>query len=265
VTLPARWAKYVSDDMISEAEKGFILETDYRNEAGNIEFFGKHAPELPFLRLPDVFPEFSSEKVLTMTFMTGEFLDRRLEHNPSQEWRDRLGSRLFELFVHQLYNLHAIHADPHPGNYLYDEDGTIALIDYGCVKYLPDSIVRGSHAMADSLWEGDEAGFAKALQMVLRDRIDFGDPESQPVLDAFREYLQYLMPTKGANQAIDFGEPTALDSMTSLWDKVLRTCPPNPEVFFICRQELGLFNVLYRLGARVATAEVTARVRRAVR
>ena len=261
VTLPARWAKYVSDEMIEEAEQGFILETDYRNEARNIEFFTEHASELEFLRVPDVFHEYSSDKVLTMTFMRGEFLDQLLERDPSQELRDRAGSRLFELFVHQLYNLHAIHADPHPGNYLYGDDGTIALIDYGCVKYLPEEIVRGSHAMADSLWEGDEAGFAKALQMVLRDRIDFGDPKSQPVRDAFREYLQYLMPTKGRKRAIDFGEPTALDSMTSLWDKVLRTCPPNPEVFFICRQELGLFNVLYRLKARVSTTEITERVR----
>jgi len=265
VTLPARWAKYVSDEMISEAEKGFILETDYRNEAANIEFFKEHAPKLPFLRVPAVYREYSSDKVLTMSFMRGEFLDQRLERKPSQEWRDRLGSRLFELFVYQLYALNAIHADPHPGNYLYDDDGTIALIDYGCVKYLPDNLVQGSHAMADSLWEGDEVEFAEALQAVFESRIDFSDPKANPILQAFMEYLQFLMPKKGRKKAIDFGQGKVLESLTSLWDKVLKTCPPNPEVFFLCRQELGLFNVLHRLGARVATTEVTGRVRRAVR
>ena len=265
VTLPARWAKYVSDEMIAEAENGFMLETDYRNEAKNIELFGQHAPELPFLRVPDVFREYSSDKVLTMSFMRGEFLDQRLERKPSQEWRNRLGSRLFELFVYQLYNLNAIHADPHPGNYLYDDDGTIALIDFGCVKYLPDDIVHSSQSMADHLWEQDEAGFAEELQAMFQTRIDFSDPKSQPVLRAFREYLQYLMPPKSQKQAIDFGQTTVLESMTELWEKVLKTCPPNPEVFFLCRQELGLFNVLYRLGAEVATAEVTERVRRATR
>ncbi len=262
VTLPARWAKYVSDEMIAEAEKGFMLETDYRSEARNIEFFGGHAADLPFLRVPDVLSEFSSDKVLTMSFMRGEFLDRRLERNPSQEWRDRLGSRLFELFVYQLYNLKAIHADPHPGNYLYDDDGTIALIDYGCVKYLPESIVRSVHAMADHLWEEDETGFAEVLQALFKGRVDFGNPKSRPLLRAFVEYLQYFMPTRSQKEAVDFGKTTVLDSMTELWEKVLKTCPPNPEVFFLCRQELGLFNVLYRLGARVATAEVTERVRR---
>lgn len=265
VTLPARWAKYVSDEMISEAENGFMLETDYRNEARNIEFFTEHAPELPFLRVPHVFREYSSEKVLTMSFMRGEFLDQRLARKPSQAWRNRLGSRLFELFVHQLYHLHAIHADPHPGNYLYDDAGTIALIDYGCVKYLPDAIVRSSHAMADSLWEGDEAAFAESLQAVFQSGIDFHDRRSRPILQAFREYLQYVMPTKGQKEPIDFGQPTVLESLTVLWEKVLKTCPPNPEVFFLCRQELGLFNVLHRLGARVATTAVTARVRRAAR
>jgi predicted unusual protein kinase regulating ubiquinone biosynthesis (AarF/ABC1/UbiB family) len=215
VTLPARWAKYVSDEMISEAENGFMLETDYGNEAKNIELFGQHAPELSFLRVPNVFREYSSDKVLTMSFMRGEFLDQRLDRNPSQEWRNRLGSRLFELFVYQFYNMNAIHADPHPGNYLYDDDGTIALIDFGCVKYLPDDIVQNSHAMADQ------------------------------------------------QEAVDFGQTTVLECMTELWDKVLKTCPPNPEVFFLCRQELGLFNVLYRLGATVPTAEITERVRKA--
>ena len=264
VTLPARWAKFVSDEMIAEAENGFILETDYRNEAKNIELFGRHAPELPFLRVPDVFREYSSEKVLTMSFMRGEFLDQRLERKPSQEWRNRLGSRLFELFVYQLYNLNAIHADPHPGNYLYDDDGTIALIDYGCVKYLPDDIVHSIHAMADHLWEQDEAGFTEVLQAMFQTRIDFSDPKSQPVLKAFVEYLQYFMPTKSQKEVIDFGQTTVLECMTELWEKVLKTCPPNPEVFFLCRQELGLFNVLYRLGAQVATTEVTQRVRSAM-
>jgi predicted unusual protein kinase regulating ubiquinone biosynthesis (AarF/ABC1/UbiB family) len=261
VTLPTRWAKYVSDEMISEAENGFMLETDYENEAKNIELFGRHAPALPFLSVPDVFREYSSKKVLTMSFMRGEFLDQRLERKPSQAWRNRLGGRLFELFLYQFYNMDAIHADPHPGNYLYDDDGTIALIDFGCVKYLPDDILRNSHAMADHLWEQDEASFAEALQAAFQTRIDFSDPKSQPVLKAFTEYLQVLMPPKSQKGAVDFGQTTVLESTTALWDRVLKTCPPNPEVFFLCRQELGLFNVLYRLGAKVPTAEITERVR----
>jgi predicted unusual protein kinase regulating ubiquinone biosynthesis (AarF/ABC1/UbiB family) len=262
VTLPARWAKYVSDEMISEAENGFMLETDYENEAKNIEFFRQHAPELSFLRVPHVFREYSSDKVLTMSFMRGEFLDQLLGRNPTQAWRNRLGSRLFELFVYQFYNMDAIHADPHPGNYLYGADGTIALIDFGCVKHLPDDIVRNSHAMADHLWEQDEARFAEALQAAFQTRLDFSDPKSRPVLKAFTEFLQFLMPPKAQKEAVDFGQATVLESMTKLWDKVLKTCPPNPEVFFLCRQELGLFNVLYRLGATVPTAEITERVRK---
>ena len=261
VTFSARWANYISDEMISEAEDGFMLETDYENEAKNIEFFGQHAPELPFLRVPEVFAEYSSDKVLTMSFMRGEFLDQRLERKPSQEWRNRLGSRLFELFAYQFYNTHAIHADPHPGNYLYDEEGTIALIDFGCVKYLPDDIIRNSHAMADHLWEQDETRFAEALQTAFQSRIDFSEPKSQPVLKAFIEFFQFLMPPKNQTEAVDFGQTALLESMMELWDKVLSTCAPNPEVFFLCRQELGLFNVLYRLGAKVPTADITERVR----
>jgi predicted unusual protein kinase regulating ubiquinone biosynthesis (AarF/ABC1/UbiB family) len=265
VTLPVRWANYVSDDLIAEAETGFLLETDYENEAANTELFERHAPALPFLRVPAVFREYSSEKVLTMSFMRGEFLDQRLERKPSQAWRDRLGSRLFELFLYQFYTMSSIHADPHPGNYLYDDDGMISLIDYGCVKHLPPDIVRNSNMMADHMWEQDEVRFAEALQDAFENRIDFSTPETQPVLKAFQEFFQIVMPPKSQTEAVDFGQSTVLKRMTGLWDKVLKTSPPNPEVFFICRQELGLFNVLYRLGARVPTAEITERVRMGMR
>jgi hypothetical protein len=84
-------------------------------------------------------------------------------------------------------------------------------------------------------------------------------------LKAFIEYFQPLMPPKSQTEPVDFGQTAVLECMTDLWDKVLRTCSPNPEVFFLCREELGLFNVLYRLGAKVPTAEITERVRRRLR
>src|SRR5436305_1632298 len=57
--------------------------------------------------------------------------------------RDLVGRRLFDLFYFQLLRMHAFHADPHWGNYLFRADGTIGLVDFGCVKYLPATFVEG--------------------------------------------------------------------------------------------------------------------------
>jgi len=48
--------------------------------------------------------------------------------------RDLIGSRLVELYYSQVHRLKALHADHHPGNYLFQDDGQIGLVDFGCVK-----------------------------------------------------------------------------------------------------------------------------------
>ena len=52
-----------------------------------------------------------------------------------------MGSRLLELFYFQVLILETLHADPHWGNYLFNDDGTIGLVDFGCVKRLGSDVV----------------------------------------------------------------------------------------------------------------------------
>lgn len=260
-TLPAQWAKYVPADMLKEAEDGIMKETDYLNEAHNIEHFRECLSGLPFVRVPRVFPEYSSEKVLTMSFMPGEFLEYHLARNPGEGWINLVGERLYELYLFQWFNIEGVHADPHPGNYLFDDEGNITLIDFGCVKYFSEEVTECGRRMADSLWEGDEREFADALRMVFRGQLDVDDPRSQPVLEAFSEFFGHTMPTKDQRKPVDFGEAEVLERMLNIWDKSLRASVPNPEMFFLCRAELGLLNTLNRLGARIVTTDVARRVR----
>src|SRR5438067_12206980 len=81
---------------------------------------------------------------------------RRLTRLKSRSWRKPTisgklitsssspSAHLFELFHFQVYEVGALHADPHWGNYLFNEDAGISLVDFGCVKYL-------SHEAADYL------------------------------------------------------------------------------------------------------------------
>ena len=260
-TLPAQWLKYVPADMLQEAESGIMKETDYFNEAHNIEYFEKRLSGLRFVRVPRVFPEYSSEKVLTMSFMPGELLGYHIARNPGEQWLNRVGERLYELYLYQCFDVGAIHADPHPGNYLFDADGNITLIDFGCVKYFSREMAQNFRKMADSRWEGNESGFADALQTIFGGRLDLEDPKSRPVLQAFEEFFEHTMPPRDKRRPVDFGEAIVLDRMLNLWDKSLRAAVPNPELFFFCRAELGLFNTLNRLGAKIVTTDVARRIR----
>src|SRR5256714_6024361 len=133
---PAQASGHIPKSAIDEIEKQIIAETDYQREADNIDFFAERLAPLSFVKVPRVFREYSSDKVLTMSLMSGRHLEDFLAQRPSQKLRNRLGAHLFELFHFQVYEVEALHADPHWGNYLFNDDAGISLVDFGCVKYL---------------------------------------------------------------------------------------------------------------------------------
>src|SRR5438874_5346557 len=133
---PAQASGHIPKSAIAEIENQIISETDYLREADNVEFHAECLAPLSFVKVPRVFREYSSDKVLTMSLMTGRHLEDFLAQRPSQKLRNQLGAHLFELFYFQLLKIEALHADPHWGNYLFNDDAGISLVDFGCVKYL---------------------------------------------------------------------------------------------------------------------------------
>jgi predicted unusual protein kinase regulating ubiquinone biosynthesis (AarF/ABC1/UbiB family) len=97
---------------------------------------------LPYVKVPGVFRQLSTDRVLTMSHLDGEPLMEFLAGKPTYEVRNLVGARLMALFIYQFHTVNAIHADPHPGNYLIDASGAIGLVDFGCVKKFPPRIIE---------------------------------------------------------------------------------------------------------------------------
>src|SRR5712691_9448017 len=170
VSLPAQASGYLPKAVLDEIESQIIAETDYVREADHIEFFRAALKPLDFVVVPDVYRDCSTDRVLTMSVVAGQHLDAFLATHPSQRLRDLVGSRLLELFTFQLLILETLHADPHWGNYLFNDDGTIGLVDFGCVKHLGSDLVASFRKSA--LYQGrfDSPEF----QAILREQ--FGGP-----------------------------------------------------------------------------------------
>ena len=152
-SFPARLTGHATEAMISEVERGMLQETDYVNEGRNIDAFRERLKCLSHVRVPRVHWDLSTDRVLCMSFVPGEPLPDFLARNkPSQEVRNRIGVRLLELFNLQLHRMDQIHADPHPGNYLIDSDGTIGLVDFGCVKKFSREFIELMHAFEERAW-----------------------------------------------------------------------------------------------------------------
>jgi predicted unusual protein kinase regulating ubiquinone biosynthesis (AarF/ABC1/UbiB family) len=139
-------------------------EVDYRQEAANTLWFRQQLT-LDRVLVPQLIPERCGARVLTTCFADGLHLDDWLKTNPSQAARDQAGQRLYDLFVYSSLNLRRLHADPNPGNYLFQPDGSVTVIDFGCVKQM-------------------STRFTETLPRVLKAYLD-DDPET--LFQAYRE------------------------------------------------------------------------------
>jgi predicted unusual protein kinase regulating ubiquinone biosynthesis (AarF/ABC1/UbiB family) len=121
------------EEAFEEIRERLHEEIDYYQEAANLEFFKAALADVPHLRIPGTYPEFSTQRVLTMDRLEGATLDEFLETS-DDDARQRAGHALAVSFHEMVHSLHAIHADPHAGNYLFEPDGTVGLLDFGCVR-----------------------------------------------------------------------------------------------------------------------------------
>lgn len=137
------------DNAFAEIRERLYEELDYYQEAANLELFrGKLAVD--GVRVPASVPSLSTGRVLTMERLNGSNLDTFLE-TASPEARRKAAVTVAHTFHDMFYRLRALHADPHGGNYLFEHDGTVGMIDFGCVKRF------------DVYWVAEYARMAQAL------------------------------------------------------------------------------------------------------
>lgn len=111
-------------------------EVDYRREAANIAAFSELYRAHPFIRVPDVVPELSGDRVLTMTHLDG--VDWAAAQQADQDLKNTWAEVITRFGNGNFRHANLLHADLHPGNYRFNRDGTVGFVDFGCVKILPE-------------------------------------------------------------------------------------------------------------------------------
>ena len=132
--------------VFSELQARLEEELDYLQEAVNIAEFVRLFGDDPRVTIPRVYGVGSTGRVLTMDRVPGVPLAQFLETS-SSDVRQRAGLNLAELFFEMAFVHRTLHADPHPGNYLFQPDGRVSMLDFGCVKRF-DEFWMGTYASA---------------------------------------------------------------------------------------------------------------------
>ena len=107
-----------SDKYFKEVENKLMEETNYHQEIKQSLEIATSCNHIPNLKFPNYYPEYSSEKILTMDWMHGEHLSEYVSHSNQQEELDKIGQALWDFYMYQIHVLKKVHADPHPGNFL---------------------------------------------------------------------------------------------------------------------------------------------------
>ncbi len=242
---------------IEELREHLWEETDYEQEGKYIEFFAEQYQDERIIT-PRWVPELTTRTVLTMTFVEGLHLDAFLDTNPSQERRDHFAQRLFDFATEQVAadNL-TVHADAHPGNFLFRDDGKIGVLDFGCIKTFPrsfrDDLVRLFRArLAD-----DEDALLRQYRALdlIRDHHD--DDQREYLLELLDDFASVIL-APFRHDVYDFGDSQILDGFRELLPKVTgreafkhREPVGSPHFVFVNRLVAGLLSILTRLEARV--------------
>ncbi|MCC5941484.1 MAG: AarF/ABC1/UbiB kinase family protein [Balneolaceae bacterium] len=243
------------DIYLEEIRNTLLKETDYIEEGKSIDrFHTRFASET--VTTPRWIPEFSTERVLTMTFIEGIHLQEFLDQNPSKEERDHFGQQLWDFFHNQVEDRGEVHADTHPGNFLFTNDGKLGVIDFGCVKEFPDEFFTDYLRLLPTHLLRNEK---EIKELYLRLDVIKGDPETDKKEKLFYDFCKnygftFAMPY--AEDSFDFGDTEYRDLIREYTKNAPVSNEPrgNKHFIYTTRVHLGLYHFLMKLGAEVKTS-----------
>ncbi|HVN83482.1 MAG TPA: AarF/ABC1/UbiB kinase family protein [Candidatus Binatia bacterium] len=147
-------------DVYRELEERLHEELDYVNEAKNIALFQKMFRDDDEIVIPQVYPDFSSRRVLTMSRVEGYPFADILNPGVDQALKDWVALKYFHALWRQVFEFGVLHTDPHPGNYLVTFHPKLVILDFGSIRIFPEPIRKAYHTLARAILARDEATMA---------------------------------------------------------------------------------------------------------
>jgi predicted unusual protein kinase regulating ubiquinone biosynthesis (AarF/ABC1/UbiB family) len=248
------------DKYIKEVESKLLEETDYELELKRSLEISSLCAHIPNLVFSKYYAEYASKRVLVMDWLPGLHLDEFLKTNPSQEIRDQIGQAMWNFYEYQVHIHKAVHADPHPGNFLMMEDGRLGIIDFGCVKEIPEDFYYHYFALLVPEIMQSESSIKRIMEQ--QEIINPNDSEEAKavITDAFLR-MTNLLREPFNHDIFDFGNDAYIDKIYELGEEVskMKELKNSKEgrgsqhALYINRTYFGLYSMLNMLKARVKT------------
>ncbi|OBX21295.1 MULTISPECIES: ABC1 kinase family protein [Bizionia] len=246
-----------SDKYFKEVENKLVEETNYILELEQSQEIAKACSHIPNLKFPEYYPELSSERIITMDYMTGDHLSEFTVKNTNQDLANTIGQSLWDFYMFQIHKLKKVHADPHPGNFLISEEGNLIALDFGCMKTIPEDFYVPYFELAEKESIENPTIFREKMFKLEILRPDDSPEELEFFSNMFHEMLSIFTQPFHA-ETFDFSDPSFFGRIADLGEKYsknteLRKMNGNrgsKHFIYINRTFFGLYNLMFDLKAK---------------
>jgi predicted unusual protein kinase regulating ubiquinone biosynthesis (AarF/ABC1/UbiB family) len=250
-----------SDKYFKEVEDKLIEETNYLLELKQSQEVVEACSKIENLLFPHYYPEFSSEKIITMDWMTGIHLSEFTAKNTNKEIGDTIGQALWDFYMYQIHVLRKVHADPHPGNFLVDDKNQLIALDFGCMKQIPEEFYVPYFELINKNVITDKALFNQKLFELEILRPDDSPAEIEYFTEMFHDLLS-LFTKPFQNETFNFADATFFDSIAKLGErfsndtnlKKMNGNRGSKHFIYMNRTFFGLYNLMFDLKAKIVVS-----------
>ncbi len=205
------------DYLYTQVRTMIEAELDFTQEARSMQRIAGELKELPHFIVPEVHAPYSTLRALTTTWHDGTKIANTRQLDDWQLDRRDLAVRIIQAYCLMVFKNGFYHADPHPGNILVKQDGTLVLLDFGAVAELSDAMREGIPRLIEAAVKNDTGAMiaaARAMGFIAAGRE--AEEMAEKMIDAMRNFLQNEVQFEGLN----FKEVKVNPLNSSLFDLV---------------------------------------------
>ena len=247
-----------SDKYFKEVEDKLIEETNYLLELKQSQEVVNACEKIENLVFPQYYPEFSSERIITMDWMTGIHLSEFTAINNNLDVANKIGQALWDFYMYQIHILKKVHADPHPGNFLVNDANQLIALDFGCMKQIPNDFYIPYFELINKEVIDNSKIFKEKLFELEILRTDDTKEEVEYFTTMFYD-LMYLFTLPFQEEHFDFSNPEFFGNIAKLGERFakdtnIRKMNGNrgsKHFIYMNRTFFGLYNLMYDLKATI--------------
>ncbi|NOH62380.1 AarF/ABC1/UbiB kinase family protein [Vibrio sp. RE88] len=245
------------DGLLQQAKEQLHDEANYEKEAEFLETYRSHLIDDTRFEVPRVYPETSSETVLTMSYLEGQPVETLCDCD--QITRDKVMTALLSLLFRELFEYQLVQTDPNFANYLYNpESQKVVLLDFGATRAYSDKISQGYQQAFKAVTNEDSHALDNALSQIGFFSQDIEKQQKEAILNLVEQACEPML----HDGEYDFGVSdlsmrlreagTVLSMEKNYWHT------PPADALFLHRKIGGLYLLAARLKAKVNVKALVA-------